>query len=55
MEVIYKHKKAELPEIPAHLAPYEGILRRLLAKAPADRFQSARELLQAIADLKLPA
>jgi len=21
MEVIYKHKKAELPEIPAHLAP----------------------------------
>jgi len=55
MEVIYKHKKAELPEIPPHLAPYEGILRRLLAKAPADRFQSARELLQGIADLKLPA
>jgi hypothetical protein len=55
MEVIYKHKRAELPEIPPHLAPYEGILRRLLAKAPADRFQSARELLQAIADLKVPA
>jgi len=55
MEVIYKHKRAALPEIPRHLAPYEAILRRLLGKAPADRFQSARELLQAIAELQVPA
>ncbi len=55
MEVIYKHKRAELPEIPPQFAHYGGILRRLLAKAPADRFQSAGELLQAIAGLELPA
>jgi hypothetical protein len=55
MEVIYKHKRAELPEIPPQFASYEMILRRLLAKSPGDRFQSARELLQTIAGLKVPA
>jgi len=55
MEVIYKHKRADLPEIAPRFAPYEGILRRLLAKSPNDRYQSARELLDAIAQLKIPA
>jgi hypothetical protein len=52
MEVIYKHKRAELPPIEPQYAPYEPMLRRLLAKEPADRFQSARELLGAVAELK---
>ena len=55
MEVIYKHKRAELPAIEAHYAPYEPLLKRLLAKEPADRFQSAGELLSAVAELKVPA
>jgi serine/threonine-protein kinase PpkA len=55
MEVIYKHKRAELPPIEPQHAPYEPILRRLLAKEPVDRFQSARELLDAVAELKVPA
>jgi hypothetical protein len=55
MEVIYKHKRAELPEIAAEFASYEGLLRGLLAKSPADRFQSAGALLTAIAALKVPA
>ena len=55
MEVIYKHKRAELPEIAPQFASYEGILRRLLAKAPSERFQSASELLQTIAGMKAPA
>jgi len=55
MEVIYKHKRAELPKIAPELASYEALLQRLLAKAPADRFQSARELLQSIAGLKVLA
>jgi eukaryotic-like serine/threonine-protein kinase len=55
MEVIYKHKRAELPEIAPQFAAYEGVLRRLLAKAPGDRYQSAGELLAAISTLKTPA
>jgi serine/threonine-protein kinase PpkA len=55
MEVIYKHKRSELPPIEPQYAAYEPLLRRLLAKEPADRFQSARELLDAVAELKAPA
>jgi eukaryotic-like serine/threonine-protein kinase len=55
MEVIYKHKRSELPPIEPQYAHYEPMLRRLLAKDPADRFQSARELLGAVAELKVTA
>ena len=55
MEVIYKHKRADLPEIAPEFASYEGLLRGLLAKSPDQRFQSAGALLAAIAGLKVPA
>jgi len=35
--------------------PYEPLLKRLLAKEPADRFQSAGELMSAVGELKVPA
>jgi len=55
MEVIYKHKRADLPELAPEFAAYKPILARLLAKSPADRFQSARELLKEIGALQAPA
>jgi tRNA A-37 threonylcarbamoyl transferase component Bud32 len=55
MEVIYKHKRAEMPEVPPQFADYQEILRRLLAKSPADRYQSAGVLLEAISAFKIPA
>jgi tRNA A-37 threonylcarbamoyl transferase component Bud32 len=55
MEVIYKHKRAELPEIAPQFADYQEIVRRLLAKSPADRYQSAGALLEAISAIKSPA
>jgi hypothetical protein len=55
MEVIYKHKRAELPDIAPEFAPYEGVLRRLLAKSPDQRYQSAGELLNALSAIKVPA
>lgn len=55
MEVIYKHRRADFPAMAPQFAAYEGLLRRLLAKSPADRFSSARELLRSIAELQVPA
>jgi tRNA A-37 threonylcarbamoyl transferase component Bud32 len=55
MEVIYKHKRADLPEIAPKFAEYKELLVRLLAKSPADRYQSAGALLEAIAAFKIPA
>jgi hypothetical protein len=55
MEVIYKHKRTDLPEIAPEFASYEGLLRGLLAKSPDNRFQSAGALLIAIAALKVTA
>ena len=55
MEVIYKHKRADLPEIAPQFSRYKGLLKGLLAKAPNDRFQSAGALLEAIAAVKVPA
>jgi tRNA A-37 threonylcarbamoyl transferase component Bud32 len=55
MEVIYKHKRAELPQIAPQYAEFRELLLRLLAKSPADRFQSAGALLEAISAFKIPA
>ncbi len=49
MEVIYKHRRAPLPVLPAEFEAYQALVHKLLAKTPADRFQSARELLEATA------
>jgi hypothetical protein len=55
MEVIYKHKRADLPQIAPQFAEYKEMLQRLLAKAPADRYQSAGELLEAVSALRVSA
>jgi|HigsolmetaAR203D_1030402.scaffolds.fasta_scaffold00299_22 hypothetical protein len=52
MAVIYMHANAPRPQLEGDLARYQGLLDKLLAQAPADRFASARELVQAIDDLK---
>jgi hypothetical protein len=47
--LVYQHVHGPIPRLPARLAGYQGIVDRLLAKAPEDRFQSARELFAMIA------
>jgi FixJ family two-component response regulator/tRNA A-37 threonylcarbamoyl transferase component Bud32 len=47
--LIYQHVHGPIPQLPARLSGYQPIINRLLAKKPADRFQSARELFSYIA------
>jgi serine/threonine-protein kinase PpkA len=47
--VVNMHVNAPVPRLPAPLAGYQGVLERLVAKKPEDRYQSARELFAAIA------
>lgn len=47
--LVYQHVHGDIPQLPARLAGYQAIIDRLLAKRPADRFQSARELFATIA------
>lgn len=51
MNVIYMHRNAPLPELPPALQQFTPVVHRLLAKRPQDRFQSASELLDAVARL----
>lgn len=47
--LVYQHVHGPLPRLEGRLAGYQGILDRLLAKAPQERFQNARELFATIA------
>jgi len=46
--IIELHVKGPVPRLPEHLAGYQPIIDRLLAKKPDERFQSARELFASI-------
>jgi serine/threonine protein kinase len=50
-EVIAQHLKAPIPRLPEALAGYQGLVDRMLAKHPADRFASAQSLLAMIDDV----
>jgi len=43
--VLYQHIHADIPKLPARLRPLQGIIERLLAKDPRERYQSASELV----------
>jgi serine/threonine-protein kinase PpkA len=43
--VIYQHVHAEIPRLPLPLARYQRIIDKSMAKDPADRYQTAREMI----------
>lgn len=48
MAIIWKHRHAPPPVLRGPLARWQGLLDRLVAKDPADRFPSASALLEAL-------
>ena len=46
--ILEQHKNAPLPVLREDLATYQPLLNKLLAKDPAQRYGSAREVLEAI-------
>lgn len=48
-----KHLQSPVPTLPGHLAPYQPLIDRLLAKKPEERFTGAAELIAEI-DRLLP-
>lgn len=47
-DIFAAHCSANIPRLPKHLAHYQPIVSRLLAKDPADRYASARAFLDAL-------
>ena len=48
MAIIYMHRKSPVPQLPESQLALQSLVQRLLAKEPADRFESAREAAAAI-------
>jgi len=46
MGIIIKHTKSPVPVLPSRLARYQSLINLLLAKRPADRLQTAKEVLE---------
>ena len=46
MGIIYKHLHAPVPVLPVAHARYQALINLMLAKKPADRFQSAAEIAE---------
>ncbi len=44
MGIIFKHAQAPIPLLPARLVQFQVLINLMLAKAPEDRLQSAREI-----------
>ena len=52
MAIIYLHRNAPTPELSEEVKDYEPLLHKMLAKSPADRYQSADELLVALTEFQ---
>lgn len=52
MGVIYLHRNAPVPQLAPQFSSLQGLLDRLLAKKPDDRYANARALLNAIEELR---
>lgn len=50
--LIYKHVNEDIPKLPEELNRFQGIIDKLMAKKPDDRYSSASELIQVLEPLE---
>ncbi len=48
--LMYQHVNAPIPRLPAGLEVYQGAVDKMMAKKPADRFDTANQLIEYITD-----
>lgn len=48
VSTVMQHLSAPIPALPSDVAQYQSLLKRMLAKKPEERFNSAKSLVQAI-------
>lgn len=46
--LMYQHVNAPIPRLPAGLEVYQGVIDKMMAKKPADRFENANQLIEYI-------
>ena len=46
--VLEQHLQSTVPQLPASMTQYQPVIERLLAKKPAQRFNSADDFLEAL-------
>jgi eukaryotic-like serine/threonine-protein kinase len=52
--MLYQHVQAPLPVLPDHLSMFQPLVHRMLAKKPADRPQTANEVINELSRLLAP-
>ncbi|NNM01269.1 MAG: serine/threonine protein kinase, partial [Gammaproteobacteria bacterium] len=50
--LVYQHLYADIPKLPRHLAEYQMVLNRLLAKEPGERYANANEFILHLSNLR---
>ncbi len=53
VQIVFKHLNEPIPQLPKALAMYQPMLEKMAAKEPADRFDSAGELLATINQMRV--
>ena len=53
VEIVFKHINESIPTLPDELATYQPLLEKMTAKEPADRFDSAIDMVAAVTELRV--
>ena len=53
IQIVFKHLNEPIPELPEQFATYQPLLEKMTAKEPADRFESAVDMLAAVTALRV--